>query len=173
MDLISQSAALLEATPQRWRGLTAAADPLLLAREPRPGEWSALGCLQHLLDTEEHVFPVRVRAFLAGHDFPAFDPDAEGTLVGEGVDAARIVERFASLRGESVALLRTLRETDLARTARHAELGPVTLEQLLNQWAGHDLMHTVQGERALMQAFIPATGPWRSFFADHDVLRTT
>jgi hypothetical protein len=30
-------------------------------------------------------------------------------------------------------------------------------------------MHLVQAERALMQRFIPATGPWRSYFADHDV----
>ena len=38
--------------------------------------------------------------------------------------------------------------------ARHQELGPVTLEQLLHEWAAHDLMHTVQAERALMQPFI-------------------
>jgi hypothetical protein len=30
-------------------------------------------------------------------------------------------------------------------------------------------MHLVQAERAVMQAFIPETGPWRSAFADHDV----
>jgi len=30
-------------------------------------------------------------------------------------------------------------------------------------------MHGVQAERAVMQAFIPNTGPWRPYFADHDV----
>ena len=33
----------------------------------------------------------------------------------------------------------------------------------------HDLMHVVQAERAVMPAFVPGSGPWRPFFADHDV----
>jgi hypothetical protein len=45
----------------------------------------------------------------------------------------------------------------------------VTLRQQINEWAAHDLMHVVQAERAVMQPFITATGPWRSYFADHDV----
>ena len=43
------------------------------------------------------------------------------------------------------------------------------MEQLLNEWAAHDTMHIVQAERALMQAFIPGSGPWRMYFADPDV----
>ncbi len=168
MDILQEAPAMLAATPERWRTLIAAADPALLAREPRAGEWSALACLLHLLDTEEHVFPVRVRAFLAGLDFPGFDPDAEGSLIGEHAEATVLLDRFAGLRAESVDLLRSLGPDDLARSARHAELGRVTLEEMLNEWVAHDLMHTVQGERALMQAFIPATGPWRSYFVDHD-----
>ena len=169
MDILRASTALLAATPERWRSLVEAADPGLMASEPRPGQWSALGCLLHLLDTEEHVFPVRVRAFLAGLDFPGFDPDVQGSLIGEHADGHILVERFAGLRAQSVELLRSLSPADLARTARHAELGRVTLEELLHQWVGHDLMHTVQGERALMQPFIRASGPWRSSFADHEV----
>jgi hypothetical protein len=30
-------------------------------------------------------------------------------------------------------------------------------------------MHTVQAERALMQPFVAGSGPWRGYFADHDV----
>src|SRR5260221_14319361 len=40
---------------------------------------------------------------------------------------------------------------------------------LVHEWAAHDLMHTVQAERALMQPFVVGSGPWRSYFADHDV----
>jgi len=40
---------------------------------------------------------------------------------------------------------------------------------MLNQWAAHDTMHLVQAERAVMQAFIPESGPWRHYFVDHDV----
>ena len=45
----------------------------------------------------------------------------------------------------------------------------MTLRQFLNEFWAHDTMHLVQAERALMQGFIPETGPWRSYFADHDV----
>lgn len=66
---------------------------------------------------------------------------------------------FARLRDESLKLLAGLRPEDLARKARHQEPGIVSLEEMLNEWAGHDLMHTVQAERALMQPFISYPGP--------------
>ena len=168
-DLITQARALLATTPDRWRALVQAADPDLLGRRPASGEWSALDCLVHLLDTEEHVFPVRVRCFLAGEDFPNFDPDAEGTPLGDTTDAATLAARFAEGRAASLDLLVGLTEADLDRTAVHASLGQVTLDEMLHHWVGHDLMHTVQAERALLQPFIAGSGPWRSFFADHDV----
>ncbi|MBA2285220.1 MAG: hypothetical protein H0W02_07045 [Ktedonobacteraceae bacterium] len=48
----------------------------------------------------------------------------------------------------------------------------MTLGELLHEWAAHDLMHTVQAERALMQPFILACGPWRSYLSDHDARNT-
>ncbi len=168
-EILARSRALLAITPARWRALVEAADPELLRRAPAPGEWSALECLQHLLDTEEHVFPVRVRAFLAGEDFPGFDPDTHGTLLGEAQDASAMADRFATERAAALELLAHVTEADLDRTALHAELGLVTLDEMLHEWVGHDLGHTVQGERALMQPFVAACGPWRFYFADHDV----
>jgi hypothetical protein len=31
----------------------------------------------------------------------------------------------------------------------------------------HDLNHTVQAERALIQPFVGGSGPWQAYFADH------
>ncbi|HEX5503529.1 MAG TPA: DinB family protein [Thermomicrobiales bacterium] len=160
--------AVLTTTAPRWSSLTATLPADLLALAPAPGEWSAHECLQHLCDTERWVFPVRVRAFLAGQDFPAFDPDAEGS-VAAGRSPKELAADFADLRAASLAALATVTAADLARTARHSELGQVTLGQMLHEWTAHDLMHTVQAERALLQPFIPASGPWRSYFRDHDV----
>jgi hypothetical protein len=75
------------------------------------------------------------------------------------------------MRAQSLDVLDGVQDPDLDRTARHPELGLVTLRELLNEWAAHDTMHIVQAERALMQAFIPGSGPWRRHFADHDVDR--
>jgi len=71
------------------------------------------------------------------------------------------------LRVETISLLDTLTAADLTRKVKHAVLGPVTLEEMLNEWAGHELMHIVQAERALMQPFIANSGPWIGYFSDH------
>lgn len=170
-QLIERVRGVLEATPGRWEALMHALPEDVLARKPAPGEWSAVECLRHLLDTERGVFPVRVRAFLAGEDFRAFDPDAEGTPAA-GESAVELAARFARTRAENMRVLDGLTPGDFPRTARHSELGMVTLEQLLHEWAAHDLMHTVQGERALMQPFIAGSGAWRGYFVDHDVEAT-
>ena len=80
---------------------------------------------------------------------------------------ADLAAEFARLRTQSLLVLDRVKPADLTKTARHAELGLVTLSELLHEWAGHDLMHIVQAERALMQPFIRGCGPWQSYFADH------
>jgi hypothetical protein len=170
-NLIQSVQAVLSTTPERWLKLVDTIPLELIQRRPKDKEWSALECLYHLLDSEQWVFPVRVRAFLAGKDFTNFDPDSQGRKPDLAHPPAETAAEFARLRSGSLDLLAKLQLSDLARTARHSELGKVTLDQMLYEWAGHDLMHTVQAERALLQPFIAGTGPWRGYFRDHDVDR--
>lgn len=168
MDNILQSVrSVLVTTPQRWLSLTGNLPAELLALSPSPNEWSALECLQHLVDTERWVFPARVRFLLAGQDFPAFDPDSQGAQPTVDQNPASLAAEFARLRAEGLRALDQVSVVDLPRQARHSELGIVTLGELLHEWAGHDLMHTVQAERALMQPFILGCGPWQPYFRDH------
>ena len=151
-DLIERTIAVLRINGERWQALASGIDRDLLARRPEPGEWSALECLGHTNDTEEAIFTWRIRGFLTGVELlPNYDPDVQGTSITD------------------VELVGTLSEADLNRRSRHSELGPVTLREFLNEFWAHDTMHLVQAERALMQPFIPASGPWRHYFADHDV----
>jgi DinB family protein len=166
-NLLAAAGAVLAATPPRWNQLAHTVPAELLSRPAAPGQWSALNCLQHLIDTERFVFPARVRAFLAGWDFDAFDPDRQGTVAETGRSALELSAELAMLRAGNLGLFDTLTPADLERQAVHQELGPVTLSQLVHEWAGHDLMHTVQAERALMQPFIEGCGPWQPYFADH------
>lgn len=167
MDLIESVKAILAVGPDRWRMLAGAVDPALLERTPAPGEWSAVNVLQHLIDVEP-VFTSRVVAIQAGQPFPAFDQDA-GAEVGRPVsDVSALIDRWATLRERGLAVLGTVTAEDLGRTATHAELGEVTLANLLNEWGGHDLMHMVQAEEAIMQPFIAGVGPWRGYFAAHE-----
>ncbi len=43
-------------------------------------------------------------------------------------------------------------------------------EALVADGPAEDLDHTIQAERALMQPFIEASGPWRRSHADHDAV---
>jgi uncharacterized damage-inducible protein DinB len=166
--LFERVQAVLSTTPERWHRLVSILPNDLLAHSPIAGEWSALNCLQHLLDAELMVFPVRFRAFLTGQDFVDFNPNEPHTdhhsLTPEQLAAA-----FARSRQESLVLLQQVTDDDLGRTAQHPKLGTVTLAELLHTWAAHDLNHTIQAERALMQPFMLGCGPWRSFFRDHEI----
>jgi len=158
---------MLTITPARWNELTGRLPEALLRRSPAPGEWSALECLQHIIDVER-VFQSRLKAFLDGlESFPAFNPDAEGAPEAATRSPGDVAAEFAELREVSLAAISKLRPDDLGRTSRHAELGKVTLEEMLNEWPAHDLNHTVQAERALMQPYIQGCGPWQVFFKDH------
>lgn len=169
MEIIAATCAVLSTTPSRWLALTEQLPLDLLTRPPAPGEWSALECLQHLVDTERWVFPARVGYLLAGQDFPDFDPDSQGSAPDVDQSPAELAAEFAHLRAEALRGLELVTPADLACQARHQELGLVTLGELLHEWAGHDLMHLVQAERALMQPFIQGCGPWQPYFRDHTV----
>jgi hypothetical protein len=166
--LLSETRAILSITPARWQSLVGTISPDLLTRPPLPGEWSAAACLQHLLDTERRVFPVRVRALLAGQDFPGFNPATDGSHADDQTPA-ELAAAFARARAESLALLEQVTDQDLTRTARHSTLGLMSLEEVLHGWVAHDLNHTIQAERALMQPFIAGSGALRFRFKDHDV----
>ena len=165
-NILENSRALLATTPIHWESLVRSLPAALLARKPAEGEWSALECLQHIIDTEA-VFTARVKYFLAGQDFPAFNPDKEGTPVESAPSPHEMTAHFTRLRRESLASLAALTPSDLERRARHAELGMVSLDQMVHEWAAHDLNHTVQAERAVMQPFILGSGPWQASFQDH------
>jgi uncharacterized damage-inducible protein DinB len=166
-DVLVMVKAVLSTTAMRWLNMTEALPVDLLNRQPAAGGWSATACLIHLLDTE-HIFPARVQAFLTGQAIPAFDPDTQGTKEIASLPG-KLANEFASLRQSSLDMLERVAPQDFSRTAEHSELGTVTLGQLLHEWAAHDLNHTIQAEQAIMQPFIQGSGPWRSYFQDHEV----
>ena len=50
-DILTGSRTVLETTPVRWVTLIKSLPIELLNRPPAPGEWSAVECFLHLLDT--------------------------------------------------------------------------------------------------------------------------
>jgi hypothetical protein len=167
VNIIEVSRSVLISTPKRWLEIVETLPADLLYRRPAEGEWSAMECLGHLVDTEAGVFSFRVGCILDGMDFPAFDPDNKGNEIPAPGGQIAFAEKFAQLRKDGLKVFEGIKTQDLEKTALHSELGRVTLGELLHEWAGHDLMHTVQAERALMQPFINGCGPWQQYFLDH------
>ena len=160
--------AILSTTPERWQRLVSTLSTDLLTRPPAAGEWSAVTCLQHLVVTERVLYPVRFRAFLTGQSFVDFDPNQRYAEY-DSQTPEQLAAEFARYRQENLALFKQVKDDDLRRTTQHPKLGTVTLAEMLHTWAAHDLNHTVQAERALMQPFMSGCGPWRSFFQDHEI----
>lgn len=166
-NIFTHVRAVLETSTARWYAIATAFPAEAFRRQPLEGEWSALECLQHLIDTDRYVFPVRIEALLAGENFPAFNPDAAGTQITADTLPKDLAAEFTKLRHANLTVLDKVKLTDLDKRAVHAELGPVTMSELLHEWAAHDLMHTVQAEQALMQPFIAGCSPWRDYFSLH------
>ena len=166
--LVEHVQAVLSTTPERWQRLVSTLPIDLLTRAPAEGEWSALNCLQHLVEAESMLFPARFRAFMTGQDFVAFDPNQQHADLNSQAPE-ELAAAFARYREENLVLIKSVKDDDLGRTAQHPQFGTVTLAQMLHTWAAHDLNHTIQAERALMQPFMLGCGPWRSFFRDHEV----
>ena len=164
-NLLQEVREALTATPARWLTLTETLSPAALEQSPAPGEWSAAECLGHLIQTERDVFPVRVRNFLAGEDLSGFTPS--GATGDADLSLRDLAAEFARLRAANLELIAGIQPEDLDRVARHNQLGPVTLGEVLHTWAAHDLNHTMQAERALMQPFIAGSGAFRVRFGEH------
>lgn len=167
-NILAQMRAILITTPERWQRLVEVLPVALLQRPAAPGEWSALECLQHMVETER-VFGDRLRCFLENRDFPDFVPGHKGEELMDASDPTALIARFTELREQSLQSLSAITEADLERTAHHNRLGTVQLHQMLHQWAAHDLSHTVQAEEAIMQPLIAGCGPWQTFFQAHVV----
>ena len=92
-EILARIRAVLATTPLRWAQLAESLPEALLRQRPAPGEWSAIECLQHILDTEQ-IFPRRVAALRQGQDVPVFDPLREGAQgSGAGIGAQGCASR--------------------------------------------------------------------------------
>lgn len=165
-NVLDWTRSVLVTTPIRWETMAQNLPVELLTRRPAAGEWSALECLQHILETEE-VNNARVGFFRTGQDFPDFNPDKEDSQAGSVPSPLEMSAQLRRMRKDSLALLATITPDELKLRARHSRLGMVSLGELIHNWGAHDFNHTVQAERAIMQPFILGCGPWQVYYQDH------
>ena len=166
MPEIQPAISMLEKTPAVYETLLRDLPLDLLQWKPTPDRWSISEVLAHLADIEQ-VYGDRVRRIMAENS-PAlakYDQVASAASgeYSRGLPAEHLAH-FTEMRREIVALLKSLSSSAGIRSAIHSELGAITLAELLNEWAGHDLGHLRQiAELYRARAFYPYAGPFQKY----------
>lgn len=128
-----------------------------------PGTWTPLGALTHLVHVESSW--MNRLEHIGRHGDTSPFPLVDRTDHMEAIGARPpdwLVERFDEARQQSLGRLSALR-FDAGRPGLHAELGPVTMGQLLAAWTVHDLNHLGQIVKTMAKQYRSAIGPWRRF----------
>ena len=157
---------VLERTPGFLRGILTDLRKEELDWQPSPERWSISMVLAHLADVEVKGFVSRFRA-IADQDnpfLPSYD-QLELFKSGKKFDGLAELDKFDNLRRDTLALLRSLPPEVGKRSGKHEKLGILTFEQLLNEFAFHDLGHTRQIiELHRSHAFYPNMGVFQSYY---------
>jgi len=157
---------LLEATPSILRGLMAELDHDDVRWKPAPGRFSVGEVLAHLSHVEGYTYRMRVDRFLSESN-PEFEPDdAQFHLeLYARTDPEDAFDHFEEQRETNIEFLRELTPEDGDRTAIHKKVGPITLAQMLHEWALHDLGHIRQvAEIVRARKYLAGAGPLASFY---------
>lgn len=162
---LEQAISVLDRTPAVLRALLAGLPDPWVRGDEGPGTWCAFDVVGHLIDGEKADWIPRAGIILGSGPDRRFEPfdRFHHLTANRGVPLAVLLDRFAALRAENLAVLRGFKLTpeQLERTGEHPELGTVTLSQLLSTWVVHDLDHLAQIVRVLGKQYTAAVGPWR------------
>ncbi len=157
---------LLEATPGILRGLMSELTDEDARWKPAPDRFSVAEVLAHLSHSEGHCYRMRVDRFLA-ETRPAFEADDAQMYLDlyRNADPEDAFHRFEEQRKTNVAYLRDLPSEAGRRVALHQEAGEITLNQMLHEWALHDIGHIRQiAELVRARTYLSGAGPLGSSY---------
>lgn len=136
---------LLEATPGILRGLMTEMTAEDARWKPGPERFSVAEVLAHLAHSEGQCYRMRLDRFLA-ETRPEFESDDAQMYLHlyRDADPEEAFDHFENQRESNIEFLRHLPDGAGYRVALHREFGEITLSQMLNEWALHDLGHIRQ-----------------------------
>jgi len=158
---------ILTTTPQKLKQEI----PTLSRREmltpPAPGKWSVRQVLAHMADVEEFGMRARVAAIIEQENstLPFFDQEARAVdLKYNSLDPHRSLASLTNQRRANVKWLQKLRPAQLKRAGVHQTVGKISAEELITEWAFHDLGHLKQILEIKRYALYPRIGNLRAFY---------
>jgi uncharacterized damage-inducible protein DinB len=159
---ISAPISLLEKTPGILELLLRDLPKETIAWKPASDRWSIAEVLAHLVVIEK-LYNGRTRR-IAMENEPVLPKSVQLPESEKQKTAREHLDEFVALRRAFVVFLHSIPSTAAGRTGQHAELGSVTLSQLLHELANHDLGHLRQiAEVYRAHAFYPNAGPFQKY----------
>jgi len=112
---------------------------------------------------EGHCFRARVE-LMAGEENPAIEPYDQELYIAAGQYSGREAEdsfdHFEEQRENNIEFLENLPPGSGDCKANHAEVGEITLAQMLHEWALHDIGHIRQvAELVRARKYLNGAGP--------------
>jgi hypothetical protein len=157
---------VLQQTPGILRNFLSLATPEQLDWQPSSERWSIGMVLAHLAEVEIAGFRNRFAAMLGAHR-PLLPGHDQLALFRSGTrfDPYAEMARFEEERGATLALLQGMPDGAGERLGQHAELGTITVAQLVNEFAFHDLGHIRQVmELYRSLVFYPEMGVYQGYY---------
>lgn len=160
---------ILDDTPSLVRTIVRGFEPPTLHWRPTPDRWSVAMVLAHLAEAEVTCFRTRLRR-AATEACPVLEPYDQWAHLRDRTEfpIQETLELFERERRTTLKFLRALPSSVMTNTCRHQELGMLTSEHLLNEFAFHDMGHLRQIlELCRAHAFYPAMGGWQRYYRVH------
>jgi hypothetical protein len=137
---------MLERTPRLISDLAQEIGEAGFEKTYAPGKWSGRFILAHLADCEVAFgFRWRQVAYSPGIPVQPFDQDAWAKNYSK-LEAKWALGAFITARLWNIEFLKSLPSGTLANTAIHPELGELSLQNMIEIAAGHDVNHLEQLE---------------------------
>jgi hypothetical protein len=163
----AEAADVLDTSGRAYVTILRSVPPDAASWRPAPGEWCANECLGHVIEAEKRGFAGRIRLIL-GADNPRLETWDQPAVAQARRDCEKppeeLIQEFEPLRRDSLVMLRSVREDQLAREGAHPRVGALTVNDLIHEWVHHDGNHLRQLV-ANIQAYVwPKMGNSRRFY---------
>ncbi len=165
--MLKEALEILATTPEKLRREVRQIPLRQIKARPAESKWSVQEILAHLDDVEENGMRSRVDAIVNEETpfLPLFDQEKRVIeLHYNRVDPYRSLESLSRQRRANVRWLRTLRPGQLKRKGVHHQVGEMTAEEYIYEWAFHDLGHLKQILEVRRYALYPLIGNMKAYY---------
>jgi uncharacterized protein YfaQ (DUF2300 family) len=139
--------------------------PQELVDAPGPEGWSARDVVAHLAARQQPAIAGRISAILAqpGAAIPDIPDNLTEVQPYRERPLADLFDEFARGRAEALATIERVTSEQLAWRGVHAEVGEISIADIIHHVAYHDLIHVAQAARLACAPLEPLRGAMRVF----------